>query len=233
VAVILLAAVRLAASDFWDQKNFTAWSDQEVRRILTDSPWSRAVTIFNAEFSLGKRVGGLSGGVVGRGVGSRGGFGGAGGGVGGDGAGNLGGGSFLDSPERFNVVLRWTSALPVRQAIRRRQSLEAGTPAEPVSGDDEPFYRVAIVGLLPTAVDSFGGLTLTTSLNRRRAEPIPAVSADFTHDGDLALIEFSFPRTDAITVTDQEVEFVTKLGQETVRKKFKLKDMIFQGRLAL
>jgi hypothetical protein len=61
-----------------------------------------------------------------------------------------------------------------------------------------------------------------------------------------SLLLFAFPKSDAITLADKEVEFVTKLCapsfgpaapgqacQYNVRKKFKLKDMVLKGELAL
>jgi hypothetical protein len=60
-----------------------------------------------------------------------------------------------------------------------------------------------------------------------------------------SLLLFAFLKTDAITLDDKEVEFVTKLCapsfgrgaapmcQYNVKKKFKLKDMVVKGALAL
>ena len=44
---------------------------------------------------------------------------------------------------------------------------------------------------------------------------------------------YRFPKTDAITLDDRDVEFVTKLSGIDVKKKFKLKDMVFDDQLAL
>jgi hypothetical protein len=44
---------------------------------------------------------------------------------------------------------------------------------------------------------------------------------------------FLFPKTVAIDMDDKEVEFSTKLGQTIVKTKFKLKDMVFNGKLDL
>ena len=41
VGVWFLAGVALAAADFWEEKDFTAWSDKEVEKMLTDSPWAK------------------------------------------------------------------------------------------------------------------------------------------------------------------------------------------------
>ena len=116
----LIACVPLMAIDFWEAKDFTAWSDKEVRKMLSDSPWSREVVILTPDLSLASRVGGLTGGVVGNG--GRAGRAAGGGGVAGDGAGNLGGGSFLASPHRTPLVVRWASAQPVKQALARLAS---------------------------------------------------------------------------------------------------------------
>ena len=43
--VATVASSVLAAANFCDEKSFTAWSEQEVEEILTDSPWAREVTI--------------------------------------------------------------------------------------------------------------------------------------------------------------------------------------------
>ena len=44
---------------------------------------------------------------------------------------------------------------------------------------------------------------------------------------------FQFPKTDAITLDDKEVEVITKLGTDEVKKKFKLSDMVFDDQLEL
>ncbi len=45
---------------------------------------------------------------------------------------------------------------------------------------------------------------------------------------------FVFPRTTPFTVDDQEVEFATKLGRcRALKYKFKLKDMVYNGKLEM
>ncbi len=38
--LVLLVAVPLFAAKFWDTKEFTAWSDQECKELLSKSPWA-------------------------------------------------------------------------------------------------------------------------------------------------------------------------------------------------
>lgn len=48
-----------------------------------------------------------------------------------------------------------------------------------------------------------------------------------------ALVVFAFPKTEAITLEDKEVELVSRIGQYNLKKKFKLKDMVVDGELAI
>ena len=48
VGVWLLAGAALVAADFWEEKDFTTWSDKEVEKMLTDSPWAKQVRIIAA-----------------------------------------------------------------------------------------------------------------------------------------------------------------------------------------
>ena len=60
----IVACAALVAADFWDEKDFTGWSDAEVEKLLTDSPWSRKVTIVlrRPETGGGGRRGGFGAG---------------------------------------------------------------------------------------------------------------------------------------------------------------------------
>ena len=66
-------------------------------------------------------------------------------------------------------------------------------------------------------------------------KPIPGaqVGALANLAAALLVVVFGFPKTDAITVEDKEVEFVTSLGLTDIKKKFNLADMKFHGQLEL
>lgn len=40
-----LVAVTLFAGDFWKEKPYTEWTEQEVGRMLTDSPWTQEIVV--------------------------------------------------------------------------------------------------------------------------------------------------------------------------------------------
>ena len=46
-------------------------------------------------------------------------------------------------------------------------------------------------------------------------------------------IIFVFPKTQPIAADDKEVEFILKLGQVEAKRKFNLKDMVYNGKLEL
>ncbi len=203
--------------------------------MLTTSPWARRFSILTPDFSLARRVGGLTGGVVGNGGrGARA----SGGGVGGDGAGSLGGGSFMASPDRTPIVVRWNSALPVRQAlVRERQAnVDVAGPPPPHLDAVDPFYRIAVVGLPFTQeVGSRDELQSVTWLRRKEKAraPMQAVSVSFEYERELLTIVYAFSKAEPIRESDQEIEFETKLAQTDVKTTFKLKDMTVNGQLVL
>ena len=51
--------------------------------------------------------------------------------------------------------------------------------------------------------------------------------------GARAEILLMFPRSQTITLEDKQVEFVTMLGRQKLKKKFKLKEMVYNGKLEL
>ena len=56
VGVWLLAGVALVAADFWEEKDFMTWSDKEVEKMLTDSPWPSRSGLSSAGASLRERL---------------------------------------------------------------------------------------------------------------------------------------------------------------------------------
>ena len=227
----------LAGAEFWETEPYSAWSPSQVEALLTDSPWSRQVSIRTqiAE-GLAERVGGLSGGLVGAGVGSRGGVGSGGGGVAGCGAGNIGGGSFLAPPGRIRLTVRWASALPVRQAaVRRTQLATDWSPAGEPTGI-ESYYRIAVAGVpgaLVAGVTSLDELLEATRLRVGNRGERPAVDILLGYEENLLVVEAYFSRVDPVVAVDREVEFVTQLGPARIRRTFDLDEMTLNGRLAL
>src|SRR5579862_7026564 len=90
-----IGVTALLAAEFWQSEPFTDWSDKEVTKILTDSPWSRQMPL---DMSALRGAGG------------------GGGGQGMGGGGRKGGGGGRGAAQQRSVLIRWVSAMPVKQA---------------------------------------------------------------------------------------------------------------------
>ena len=73
----------------------------------------------------------------------------------------------------------------------------------------------------------------TTTLKRKNKEPIRPEVVELSNQEESVTLFVGFPRTDPIVLEDKNVEFEMKLGPMTVKRKFKLKDMLFDGKLEL
>ncbi|MBZ5606628.1 MAG: hypothetical protein LAP38_00080 [Acidobacteriia bacterium] len=252
--VLLLFTVCLFGADFWQSKPFAEWSDKEINKMLTGSPWARSVSI---SLSAMTPPGGGRGGRGGRGGGGGGGFGGddaaparpggddlagpGGGAPGGNIAsrGDIGGGGGQAVPS-LQLTVRWQSAMPMKQAlVRRRFGAEAATsPDAKKFLDDNAVYLIALAGL-PAAMARFNSPEIKsamkekTTLTAKDKPPLHPVDVGVGPPGQQVEIFFVFPKTTEFTLDDKEIEFATSLGAIAVKQKFRLKDMLVNGTLQL
>ena len=228
LGVWLLACAALVAADFWEDKEFTDWSDRDVQKMLSDSPWAKQVNIVMGGLQE-EQDGQFTGGGFGVGGG-----GGAvrGGGRGGDGFGGI---------RRTRVSVVWINSLPVRQAlVRGLIGRDAPVPPEGQQflSEQDPFYTVAVLGL-PPAFQVLGQMVnqilAETMLKPDDRAAIPPIDIGFLREEDQSIrVMFMFPRDEPLTLADGEVEFITKFGSITeIKRKFRLRDMQVDGRLLL
>ena len=97
-----------------------------------------------------------------------------------------------------------------------------------------PAYYVVVTGV----PRQFGRLTpealmVEARLERKGKSQIAAVQVRPTGDGQGVALVYVFPKDDAIVLEDKDVEFVAKVGDTTIKKKFKLEDMVFNDQLEL
>ena len=255
----LIGVAILSAASFWETKDYTEWSAKEVRKILNNSPWAKKVSLNfggmggpGGQGSPGGYGGGAGGGRGGGGFpggGAGGGFpggGGGGGGIpgGGGGGASRGGGGYGragggQSPPQLELTIQWSSALPVKQALMRgRFGNEAHTAAEAKQflQRGETHYVVSVSGFsgrMARMSQNTDRLKQTASLKRKNKEPIRPEVVEMHNQEESVTLYVAFPRTDPIVLEDKNVEFEMKLGPMTVRGKFKLKDMLFDGKLEL
>jgi hypothetical protein len=197
------------------------------------------------------------------GMGGGGGYGGRGGGGGYPGGDDTSSGSGGGAPRSIDATLRWESALPVQLAEQQRHAgaqmnNDAKKPAP--DGDAKPEdkpYVLVLVGLQiprpnsdPNASNDdqdsqYGSrsrgarspeamrrqfLENTRILRKSKSALNPS---DVKLDADRGEVSFLFRRDEPIDLDDKEVTFETTIGRMKIEKKFKLKDMVYQGKLAL
>lgn len=233
-------AISVWAADFWLSKPYTEWSERDIQKIETNSPWSKQVTLSLSGNNAGpdtgraKRGGNGSGGDLDSPMG------------GGGGSGRnstppeVGGGVVPQRGGDLSVIVSWRSALAFREAVAKDKfGAEAATSADAKKIiDTEPnSYLVMISGLPGRTVRGNDkikdSLLQNTSLIVKGKNPIQASDVQTGGNEQRAVVVFVFPKTVPISVDDKDVEFSTKLGSIVVKQKFHLKDMMFNGKLDL
>ena len=205
--IVLLAGAVLAAADFWEETEFTAWSDKDVEQMMNDSPWAKRLTVRfprTPRESRGGRFGGFRPGT---------------------------------STPQTRLGIQWQSAQPIRQAMVRGRIEQGGTvdpEAQVFLDQSSPGYVVVVTGL----PGQFGRLTpealmAEARLERKGKSPIVPAQAQPQRAERGVTIVYIFPKDDAIVLEDKEVEFITEVGDVTIKKKFTLEDMVFNDQLEL
>lgn len=238
-AILFTLTVTLWAADFWQAKPFTEWNEKDVQKMMESSPWSKPFSVALASTTPdntrgGKRAGSTTGGSqmsgpagtsepggLGRYAGSK-----------GDPAGPV---------PTINLVVRWQSAMPVREAVvKAKFGNEAGTSAEAKKALEEPIehYILAIGGVPKGALQGDSEELKKLMLSQgvlliKGKDPIRPVDFMTQGKGGTAEVLFAFPKTKPITEEDKEVEFVVRIGDYSIKQRFRLKDMLFNGKLDL
>jgi hypothetical protein len=236
--LLLMLSICLWAADFWASKPFTDWNEKDVQRMETNSPWAKQVSI-----SLG---GGGGGGGTGKGGRSKGGGSGmtgemepmSGGGSKGGQEQAMGGGS--GSGASLTLTVSFRTALPVREAIvKEKFGKEAGTSpdAKTIVENEQKYYGVMVSGLPGRTIRNGERLKemllKNTSLTVKGKDPIAPADVQSGGNDQKAQLLFLFPKSAPFDLDDKDVEFSTQLGPLTVKQKFHLKDMVFNGKLEL
>jgi hypothetical protein len=243
-ALVFSFALCAWAADFWTAKPFTEWNEKEIAKMLSDSPWTAKVSVAGGVAAFagpgggggkggGGRGGGRSSGPQGDGANSDPGV---------DGGGGPGGGGDFGGPSAINVTLLWQTALPVKQALtKRKYGSEAGTSPEAKAALErvDQVYVLTLIGMpgftLPAAQgEKKAGLLDSTTLTVSGKPPLKAMDVLVSGGrGPAANVSFLFPRTTTFTVDDKELEFASKFDKTSIKKKFKLKDMVFNGKVEM
>jgi hypothetical protein len=211
------AVVTLGASQPWN-KDPAQWTSADAQRILTDSPWAqRAMASFGEKLKPEDMP-------VTPPPGAEGGRNGAQGVASGRWDGQPSRNTGIGETPELPVTIRWDSAAPVYKARERT----CGCFLQPSRG-----YWITVLGLATRGpiddAQKQAFIANTRLVPRGRAAMIP-ISVDVDQSG---ATHFQFSEEQPITLADKEVTFVTRFGSISVEKKFRLKDMLYKGELAL
>lgn len=140
-----------------------------------------------------------------------------------------------------SLTIRWSSALPVRQAIALdRWGPEGvdGAEARRFLSAPETDYKVEVFGI-PTLVAHQGARRLEAELLDsarilvKGRMPLHATSAHVPVFGNHLAATFRFPRRHPVEPGDQAVGFAASGDRMEIIRKFKLASMMYEGRLEL
>jgi hypothetical protein len=221
------------AAGVWDTKPFTQWTDKELEKVLTDSPWAGNASLTHAR--QGANLGSVPDWKIVIAIRSalpmkqalvR---------------GEIGPGGTLTAQhqgvlaatEPFYLVSIGgipRNFLPQLQAVADAALLKpkgkapiAATQASAMmfDKDGKPVPSASILSLRPQFV----------RVAQRGGARGGGGFAD--NSGITATLVLGFPKDAPLAATDQEFEVTTVIGTYNVKKTFKLKDMVFMGALAL
>jgi hypothetical protein len=243
----LCSAVLLMAAASWQKKDFSQWTEDDAKKVLTDSPWSKQVAVSGGTSGMqgeapSAPMPSSSPAPSSGGSSSQSGSSGqapSGGGTAAPSGGGMSPSSAPAAPET-RVLIEWESATPVRLAELKSKPGNGQVPANEIETAKKPVdsYVVAVIGVPGTPQPGEEKqLASAATLVRKGKEPIQASSAkvqQLAGSGGSAII-FNFPKNEPITLDDKSVEFRLAKGllPSELRKNFGLKDMQYQGKLDL
>ncbi len=242
-----LAAAPLCAARTWDDPAFPDWSRVHIDELLTDSPWARQKSIpyvhhprprsNKEEFSFSQIS--LPGGI---GFPRRGGT--------SPGTGSTwprsGGGRTQPASTstgihtEANLTMRWSTALPVRQAMVLSEFGKArfqDPKAREILDRQPSTYIIDIAGfpaiLFTNAKALEVDLAKSARLYVRGHKALAPKSVDVPEHGNHLSATLEFPRWETLSENDGAVEFTAHTGTLKIELPFKLKPMVYRGNLEL
>ncbi len=214
---ILLAAAGFAScssiygffgKEFWDTKDPGEWTADDIAKLMTKSPWAKAVS---GERTTARNA---RGGPVGMGGPRT----------------RIPGTAGSTSPSvktvtTYKGTVVWESAAPVRSALKTK--LPDGFDGQ---------YVIGVTGVPLAKSDSKGAmdrLRQVTTLQTKNSQPLEAAGAQVQHD-NRTLYLFGFAK-EALPLSrdDKEVVFTTRMGNTVFTAKFNPKDMLYHGDLSI
>lgn len=228
-ATLAILALTTTVAGQWTKKPYTEWSEKEAAKLLDDSPWGQTQVVSNTSRMFNT----------------------------GPGTGVAGSPPLEGSADHINFRIRFLSAKPVRQAFSRIIELKQKGEVSPqlaaqlkafATGSGFPDY--VVISVIVDSREQKGQLQKATSLlmTRTTAELKNNTYLISTGGQRIFLEEFQPPKPDGlgakfifprlvngqphITEQNSEIKFYSELSSDyTLNMRFKVKDMMFDGKL--
>ncbi|MEO7650622.1 MAG: hypothetical protein ABIZ80_09140 [Bryobacteraceae bacterium] len=247
------AAASSAAARSWEQPAFPNWTPEFLDKMLTDSPWARAITVpfvfqpqpqsdpLRSDFSQIQIPGGVGiptripgtgwpgGTSTGRGTGYP------------TGRVPNSGGRTPGVRTEMYLTVRWSSALPIRQALALQQfgregledplAVELITKAERDCVVEVAGFRLSMVPQGAAALEKELKKSAKLAVKGRRS--VFPSSVQVPEHGMHLMATLRFPRFEDIGADDGVLQFSAEAGPAKIECPFKLKPMVYRGRLEL
>lgn len=218
-----LTLLPLGAADFWQAKKFTEWNEKQCKRILEDSPWARQVTLSDDTTRRSRKGGGMADSSSPRKRGAD------------------QGGAPPEAAPTVMAIIRWHTALPMKQAIARSKFGDAAatTPeAVQMLNRKEDRYVVGVANLPSSSVPAAPDEVKPNVRIKVKGKPdIMLENVQAQRQGRRTDLFLFFPKgrdgAPVIELNDEEVELEVSLPDLKINRKFKLKEMVFDGKLEI
>jgi hypothetical protein len=208
-----------AGKEFWDTKDPAEWTADDIAKLMTKSPWAKAVSGERIRPRKNTMPPDMTGNPVPRGPV----------GMGGPRTripGTAGSNSpSVKSVTTYKGTVIWESAAPVRSTLKTKLPQEF-----------DGQYVIGVTGVPLAKSDSKGAidrLRQVTTLQAKNGQPLEATGAQVQHDNG-TLYLFGFAKEGLpLSKDDKEVVFTTRMGNTVFTAKFNPKDMLYHGDLSL
>ena len=239
--LVIFSAILLSAGISFAQKSkpWTEWNEKEASRILNDSAWGQTQTESDSSAQQPSQTSAITSTTAARREDS-----------------SITAAKNVESGEKkesttVHYRVRWLSAKPIRAAFVRMIELQ-GAPAEKVAqlrtfvdrdfgefvvltltldGSDRKRMMAATQVLTEAEINALKPITYLERKDGKRVELMDYRAP--TQDGLGA--KFVFPRTvdgsPLIDANTGEVKFTTELGKTKIMRRFKVADMMYEGKL--
>ena len=205
--------------NYWESKPYTEWSEKEVDRLLKDSPWTKSVLLNTGPEGTSASGGGRRGGD------------------------EMGTGNTSLPRATSRLVVTWF-ARPIREAMARRLMLTdpevSKERIDKLLTPNAQFLALLVNGwTLGRQADrdaAIASFKKETVLLKKNKEKILLADTVFPQKRDDPLYLRFAREADGkpvLTLADQEVTLVIRVGEDTYRIKFKLADMLIHDKLEL